>query len=195
MVRTQFSDAMAGLATATKGSRHWWRDLACAAVIALARRGGPEATDVYLVAAGSADRVVRGYGLGVLEAEGDERAWDLMLATVAEIVSRKRISLGRWDDLVLTIGYLARLAARGIERAEQLIMLLRANWGTLARPPQERVDRGPYVEAEVQSAPRLEEWWPGIQPDGPPAAALDLPGLRTPVAWWRPGSRPPSPAR
>src|ERR1700733_577943 len=38
-VRAQFSDAMARLA-ASKSGRHWWRDLSCAAVIALARREG-----------------------------------------------------------------------------------------------------------------------------------------------------------
>jgi hypothetical protein len=191
-VRAQFSNAMAGLA-ASKSARHWWCDLACAAVIALARREGPAATDVYLAAADSAVRAVRQYGLGVLAAEGDERAWDPMLARVGEILSRKRISYGRWDELLLAVGYLARHAARGTARAEQLVMLLRANWDMLARPPRERVDRGPYAEPEIETAVRLEELWPGIQPDGPPAAALDLSGLHAPVAWWRPGFRPPSP--
>ena len=191
-MRAQFSDAMARLA-ASKSGRHWWRDLACAAVIALAMREGPGATDVYLAAAGSADRAVRQYGLMVLDAEGDDRAWDAMLARVGEILSRKRISYGRWDELLMAVGYLARHAARGTARAERLIMMLRASWGTLARPPQKRVDRGPYVDPETETAARPEELWPGIQPDGPLADALDLPRLHAPVAWWRPGFRPPSP--
>jgi hypothetical protein len=191
-VHSQFSDAMARL-TDPKSGWHWWRDLACAAVIALARREGPAATDAYLTAADSADRAVRQYGLMVLEVDGDDRAWDPMLARVGEILARKRISYGRWDELLMAVGYLARHSARNAARAERLITLLRANWGTLAHPPQKRVDRGPYVEPEVEAAARIEELWPGIEPDGPPAAALDLHRLHTPVAWWRPGSRPPSP--
>jgi hypothetical protein len=38
-VRAQFSDAMTGLA-ASDSARHWWTDLACAAVWALAGREG-----------------------------------------------------------------------------------------------------------------------------------------------------------
>ena len=40
-------------ATATKSTRSGWRDLACAAVSALAWRDGPAATDIYLTAAAS----------------------------------------------------------------------------------------------------------------------------------------------
>jgi hypothetical protein len=138
---------------------------------------------------------VRDYGLMVLAAEGDERAWDPMLATVSEILRRKRISYGRWYDMLHAVQYLARHAARGTERAEQLISLLRANWGTLARPPQKLVNRGPYVEPEMQTATRLEELWPGIQPDGPPGNAIDLPRLHTPIPWWRPDFKPPAARR
>lgn len=193
-VRAQFSDAMARLATATRSARSGWRDLACAAVIALARRDGPAATDIYLAAAASTSADVRDYGLMVLAAEGDARAWDPMLATVSEILGRKRISYGRWYDMLHAVQYLARHAARGTDRAQQLIWLLRANWGTLARPPQKLVNRGPYVEPEMQTATRLEELWPGIQPDGPPGDAIDLPRLHTPTAWWRPDFKP-SPRR
>lgn len=156
-VRAQFSDAMARLATATKSARPGWRDLVCAAVIALARRDGPAASDIYLTAAASTSADVRHYGLMVLAAEGDERAWDPMLATVSEILRRKRISYGRWYDMLHAVQYLARHAARGTDRAEQLISLLRANWGTLARPPQKLVNRGPYVgvrPCEHVGAPR-----------------------------------------
>jgi hypothetical protein len=99
-VRAQFSDAMTALTTATKSARSGWRDLVCAAVIALARRDGPAATDIYLAAAASASADVRDYGLMVLAAEGDDRAWDPVLATVSEILGRKRISYGRWYDML-----------------------------------------------------------------------------------------------
>ena len=117
-VRAQFSDAMTALATATKSARSGWRDLACAAVIALARRDGLAATDIYLTAAASASADVRDYGLTVLVAEGDDRAWDPVLATVSEILGGKRISYGRWRDMLHAVQYLARHAARGTDRAE-----------------------------------------------------------------------------
>jgi hypothetical protein len=69
-------------------------------VIALARRDGPAATDVYLTAVASTSADVREYGLMVLSAEGDDRAWDPVLATVSEILGRKRISYGRWYDML-----------------------------------------------------------------------------------------------
>jgi len=190
-VRAQFSDAMASLPLASKDARHWWRDLACAALVALARREGPAATDIYVTAAASAVPEVRDYGLMVLAAEGDDRAWEQVLGWVGEILSRKRISYGPWHDLLHAVEYLARHAARGSARSEQLVVLLRANWAALARPPQKRAGHGPYVEPTMETARRLEQLWPGIEPDGPPVAALDLPQLHTPVAWWRPGFRPP----
>jgi hypothetical protein len=84
-VRTHFAEAMTRLATATKDARSGWRDLACAAVIALATRDGP-GPDVYLAVAASPNAKVRDYGLMVLAAEGDDRAWNQVLATVSEIV-------------------------------------------------------------------------------------------------------------
>lgn len=190
-VRAQFDDAMAGLA-APNSARHWLTDLACTAVIALARRDGPAATDVYLAATRSSARNGREYGLMVLGAEGDDRAREPMIARVGEILSRKRISYGLWYELLGAVCYLARHAAPGTAGAEQLVALLRANWGPLARPPRKRIGRGPYVEPEMETAERLEGLWPGIQPYGPPAAALGLPGQQTPIAWWSPGFRPPS---
>lgn len=187
LVRAQFSDAMANLATSSRSKRFWWRDLACAAVIALARREGPAATDVYLSAAMSANQDLRSYGLETLYAEGDDLAWDPMLAKAAEIISHKPISWRRWEELLQAVSYLIRHAAADAPRAELLVTLLRANWGVLARPPRRKVGQ------EAESLPRLEEIWPGIQPDGPPAAALGLPRLPPPIAWWKPGYRPPKP--
>jgi hypothetical protein len=191
-VRGQFSDALARLDVAPKDARHWWRNLACAAVVALARREGPAATDIYVAAAASAVRDVRDYGLMVLAAEGDDSAWDQVLGWVGEILSRKRINFGPWHDLLHAVEYLARHAACGSAKAEQLIVLLRANWAILARPPQKRVVHSPHVEPTTETARPLEELWPGIEPDGPPVAALDLPQLHKPVAWWRPDCRLPA---
>lgn len=61
----------------------------------------------------------------VLESEGDERAWDTMLTRVGEILSRERISYGHWNELLMTVGHLARHSADNATRTEKLIVLLR----------------------------------------------------------------------
>lgn len=190
-VRTQFSHAMSELATATKHTRANWRDNACAAVIALARRDGPAATDVYLEAIASANPIVRDYGLDALAFEGDDRGWDSMVAFISEILSRKTISATRWNELIMAVEYLARHASLGSARAEQLITLLRAHWARLASPPQIKEKRGYPTYTHTRPATRLEELWPGLQPDGPPADMIDLPRLHTPTAWWLPRNQPP----
>jgi hypothetical protein len=98
-VRAQFSHAMSELATATKHTQVNWRDNACAAVIALARRDGAAATDVYLAAIASANPTVHDYGLDALAVEGD-RGWNSIVAFISEILSRKTISATRWRDLI-----------------------------------------------------------------------------------------------
>jgi hypothetical protein len=190
-LRAEFSHALGELATATKSTRPDWRDNACAAVIALARRDGAAATDVYLTAIASTNPTVRDYGLDTLAAEGDDRGWDFMVAFISEILSRKMISASRWRELIKAVEYLARHADHGSARAEQLIMLLRAHCAKLASPPQIKTKTGRAAYTHTSPATRLEALWPGLQPDGPPAAAIDLPRLHTPTAWWPPGYQPP----
>ncbi|MFI5065320.1 MAG: hypothetical protein ACHP9Z_15290 [Streptosporangiales bacterium] len=190
-VRAQFSHAMSELATATKYTRSGWRDNACAAVIALARRDGAASTDVYLAAIASTNPTVRGYGLDALAAEGDHHGWDTMVTFISDILSRKTISASRWQELIKAVEYLARHADHGSARADQLITLLRAHWDKLARPPQIKTKMGHPAYWHTEPATRLEELWPGLQPDGPPAGAIDLPRLHTPAAWWSPRNQPP----
>ena len=191
-VRAQFSLAMGELATATKYTRADWRDNACAAVIALARRDGPAATDVCLAAIASANPSVRRYGLNALAVEGDDRGWDTMVAFISDILNRKTISVTRWNELIKAVEYLARLAGHGSARAEQLITLLRAHWAKLASPPPIKEKRGYPTYIHTRPATRLEELWPGIQPDGPPADMIDLPWLHTPTGLWQPRNQPPT---
>ena len=104
-------------------------------MIALARRDGPAATDVYLEAIASTNPIVRDYGLDALAFEGDDRGWNSMVAFISEILGRKTISATRWNELIMAVEYLARHATLGSARAEQLITLLRARWPKLASPP------------------------------------------------------------
>ena len=190
-VRAQFSRAMSELTTAAKHTQANWRDNACAAVIALARRDGAAATDVCLAAIASTNPSVRCYGLDALAVEGDDRGWDLMVAFISEIMSRKTISVTRWNELIKAVEYLAQHADHGSARAAQLITLLRAHWAKLADPPQIKTKRGYPTYTHTRPATRLEALWPGIQPDGPPADMIDLPRLHTPTAWWLPRNQPP----
>jgi hypothetical protein len=190
-VRAQFSHAMSALATASKYTRAGWRDNACAAVIAFAQRDGPAATDAYLAAIASANPIVHDYGLDALATEGDDRGWNTMVALISEILSRKTISATRWKELIKAVEYLARHAGHGSARAEQLITLLRAQWAKLASPPQIKTKRGFPTYTHTRPATRLEELWPGLQPDGPTADMIDLPRLHTPTAWWLPRNQPP----
>ena len=190
-VRAQFSLAMSELATAAKHTQAGWRDNACAAVIALARRDGPAATDVCLAAVASANPSVRRYGLDALAVEGDDRGWAIMVAFISEILNRKTISVTRWTELIKAVEYLARHASHGSARAEQLITLLRARWAKLASPPQVKTRRGSPTYTHTRPATRLEELWPGLQPGGPPARLIDLPRLHTPTGLWQPRNQPP----
>jgi hypothetical protein len=167
------------------GKRSW------AAVIAIARRDGPTATYVYLAAIASANPIVRDYGLDVLAAQGDDRGWNSMVAFISDILSRKTISATCWNERTKAVEYLARHADHGSARAEQRITLLRAHWAKLANPPQIKPKAGHPTYIHTTPATRLEELWPGLQPDGPPADALDLPRLHTPTAWWLPRNQPP----
>jgi hypothetical protein len=63
--------------------------------------------------------------------------------------------------------------------------------GQTRQPPQIKTKTGRAADTHTSPATRLEALWPGLQPDGPPAAAIDLPRLHTPTAWWPPGYQPP----
>jgi HEAT repeat protein len=80
-------------------SRSDWRDNACAAVLALARRAGPTATEIYLTAIQVPNPSVREYAMFVLAAEGNDSGWDPMLAMLRDMLGRKVTPdpLGRSD--------------------------------------------------------------------------------------------------
>lgn len=69
-VRAVFDAALARYATASKTTRSEYRDVLCTCVIALAKRDGPAATDVYARAATHENPGVREYGMSALAAPG-----------------------------------------------------------------------------------------------------------------------------
>lgn len=187
VVRAEFADAMSRLATATKSTRAQWRDLACTAVIALANRDGPIATDVYLAAAESANPWLRDYGMTTLAPAGDDRGWDLIATRLAEHLRRK-LTVSRCSEVLLSVEYLARYASVNSVRASTLVSLIREHWVGLARPPLRTFTRAvgsTTAQSTTTIQAMIRERWPGIEPGGLPADVIDLPALHTPTTWWQ----------
>jgi hypothetical protein len=150
-IRRTFGSAMARLPGASKGTRSFVRDLICASVAALAKRDGPEATDVYLAAIASDNAAVRDYGMSALAAVGDDRGWEQVWTRLAEILRRQVDPASmRWAEAAYAMQYLARHAEQGSARAIRLIALLRDRWRHVADPHL------------------IEYWWPGVGPGGDP---------------------------
>jgi hypothetical protein len=166
-VRSTFGTAWQKYPGASKSDRPWERDLLCTCVIALAKRDGPDATDIYVSAALHENANVRRYGLYALAAAGDDRAWGTIMTRLAEILKRRiRPDSPSSDEASTAAEYLARYAPQGSTRAVRLIMLLREQWRNLGDPDV------------------LERWWPGIEPGGCSPTAMDLPGLHTVQHRW-----------
>ena len=170
-LRAVFNAALSKYAAASRSTRPEYRDLLCACVVALAKRDGPAATDVYATAARHANPAVREYAMTALAPVGDDRAWDEILARLDGMVERKvnPTSSGsrRWEEVSGAIEYLARHSTTASARAIRLITLLRARWPNLADPEL------------------VERWWPGIKPGGPPPEGIDFPGSHVPHSWWQ----------
>ncbi len=167
-LRRVFETATGEFAQASKATKPEYRDLISACVAALAKRDGPAATDVYVVALRLADAIVRDYAMSALAVAGDDRAWDEVIASLDEMLRRKISPRGwRWREACRAIEYLARHSTQASGRARRLVGLLRDHWHNLADPGL------------------ISRWWPGIEPAGRPVEALDLVGQHAPQLWWR----------
>jgi hypothetical protein len=166
-LRAAFVSSLERIAVASKRRKPMERDLICTCVIALARREGAAATDVYVMAARHDNAIIRTYGLEALAVVGDDRAWDEVMGRLGEILRRKVGPDGnRWDEAATAAEYLARQAPRGSARAVRLVTLLRDRWRNLG------------------DARLIEQWWPGIGPGGRAPEAMDIPHLHAPEPWW-----------
>jgi hypothetical protein len=165
-LRSIYEIATREYATARNAARSEYCDLACASVWALAKRDGPAATDIYAAAARSASTAIRDYGMSFLALVGEDSAWDQVMVRLADILRREIDPCGmRWREACHGIEYLARHAAQDPDRAARLVGLIRERWRNLG--DQDLIGR----------------WWPGIDPDGPPASAVGLAG-HTPRPPW-----------
>jgi hypothetical protein len=166
-LRNLFEKATCEFDQASKAKRPDYRDLICASAAALAKRDGPDASDVYVAALRSPDAIVRDYGASALAVVGDDRSWDERIDRLNETLLRK-ISLRGWNwrEVCRTIEYLARHSPQSSDRAMRLVSLLRKHWNHLPDPDL------------------ISRWWPGIEPGGQPVQALDL-ARHNPELWWR----------
>jgi hypothetical protein len=167
-LRADFAAARAEFETCKPHRRAEYVDLMCACVWAVGKRDGPHATDFYIEAADHANRNVRDYGLSILAAVGDDRAWDDMLAALAERLAKKISSAQRGGEARMIITYLARHCGRDADRRARLADLLRGQWHHLP-------------EAET-----VAEWYPGVGPAGRPAADIEFATHVPPAPWMRP---------
>lgn len=168
-LRREFVAANAHFETAKPHSRAAYRDLMCACMWALGKRDGRAATDILIEGTAHASWNVRNYGFMILAAVGDDRAWDDMLAALAERLQKKITSERRADEAELVIAYLARHCGRDADRCTRLAGLLRHQWGRLP-------DSVRYA---------VKEDYPGVGPGGPLPAEIDF-ARYTPTAPWQP---------
>jgi hypothetical protein len=135
-------------------------DLRCAALLALAKRAGIEASDVLAAHVTRVPAAVAEYAVIGLAAVGDDRAWSEVhtllrrqLDRPPPVVQPREITPGNSQFHVLvTIAYLVRhLSGSPARRIPALVAALRS-----------RFDRLYKVEQDWLSA-----HWPDITPDGP----------------------------
>jgi hypothetical protein len=167
-LRADFAAARSAFETCKPHRRAEYVDLMCACVWALGKRAGPYATDLYIEAADHVNRNVRDYGLCILAAVGDDRAWDDMLAALAGRLAKKISSTRRGGEALMIITYLARHCGRDADRRARLAGLLREQWN------------------HVPEAETVAGWFPGVGPDGRPAAEIDFAAHVPRAPWERP---------
>jgi HEAT repeat protein len=131
------------------------RDLRCAALLALAKRCGAQATADLVDGLHSRDSGVREYAALGLAGAGDDRGWEEVFTWLVGLVRRAERS-GRAPGAADALLYLARTTTAGTARALRLVDL-------------------------VRSHPRLlhltwvEELWPQVAVGGPPPDHVRMP--------------------
>jgi len=140
-------------------------DLRAAALLALAKRLGPEATRDLEVGLDAANAVVKDYAVIGLAGAGDDRAWDQVLSYLRAVLRRAQRSAVQ-SEAAMAVAYLARHGADP-ERHTQLVDFIRDHWAAIDE----------------------EEWfarlWPAIAPGGPPRDLVPAPDAAAFQEWAR----------
>jgi hypothetical protein len=142
-------------------------DLRCAALLALAKRQGVDASDVLAAHLTGVPAAVADYAVVGLAAVGDDRAWPQVHARLRRQLDRPtpisqpdRILPGvKAFEAMVTVSYLVRhLACPVVDRTPLLVATLRSHFDRLYRVEQNW----------------LTEHWPGIAHGGPDVAQVDV---------------------
>lgn len=141
------------------------RDLRCAAVLALAKRCGEQATPQLLTALGPRDGAVKDYAIIGLAGAGGDRGWDEAFKRLPALLRRQRRSAGQ-SEVTMALAYLAQ-QLQNPDRRRRLVAFVRKHWVILVE----------------------DEWfanlWPEARPDGPAAGAVPAPDAASIRAWAR----------
>jgi hypothetical protein len=145
------------------------RDLRCAALLALAKRCGPDATPWLRDALEARDSAVKDYAIIGLAGAGDDRAWNQVADRLRTLV--RRASKTEWpaSEVLMAFAYLARHLGANTERRRELVNLVRKNWST------RRVDEQHW----------FDRYWPDAAPGGPSAENVGPPDADAIQAWAR----------
>jgi hypothetical protein len=139
------------------------RDMRCAALLALVKRCGEDASQDLAQALTSRDGPVKDYAMLGLAGAGDDRAWESAFARLRQQLRRRagapspypQGAMPGQSPVATTICYLAQHLAVG-DRRERLLREVRGQWGRLA---------------DTERA-WLTEMWPDCAPEGPDEAAV-----------------------
>jgi len=145
------------------------RDVRCAALLALAKRSGPDATPWLRDGLAGRDRVVREYALIGLAGAGDDRAWGDVFSLLPSII--RPVQRSRPSAVATALAYLA-CHVEPAERRHDLVALVRKDWGSIAEDAW------------------FAEYWPEVRPGGPPPHLVPPPDVARIRGWARALFRP-----
>jgi hypothetical protein len=164
----QGDEGMSALREAIQASGPGSRDLRSAALLALAKRCGEEATPDLVTALSARDGVVKDYAVIGLAGAADGRAWPEVFERLVLQLRRPSMTLDHTEVLVAT-AYLVQHLDGDSERLIRLVTALRSQW---ARMNQEETAW-------------FDSFWPDARPTGPDAADVRTPDPKAVRAWAR----------
>lgn len=107
------------------------RDLRCAALLALAKRCGHEATPDLIEGLQSRDTAVKDYAVVGLAGVGDDRGWPAVLERLRQVLRRGSRMCGHTEILV-AVAYLGQHLDGHPQRRTKLVAELRRRWESLS---------------------------------------------------------------
>lgn len=145
------------------------RDIRCAAVLALAKRCGSDASGDLVSALEAKDSVLKEYAIASLAAVGDSRAWDAVFHRLKQVLARRSRDYVTLDptDTELCASYLGRHLDNDGPRRDRVVTLVRRRWGNIHSVEQRWFHRywpecdptiGPSQPTQFPSPDKLSEW-------------------------------------